>query len=172
MREKNAAISPAVERVVLTALAKESVQRFGSVEDFALALAHVSQTTTFSSFSSGQRKADLPHRQFIVPTTAVELVVSPTQCAETTASGDHATGSAAPKSLRRVRRTALIKHVCLSLLLVTVLFWLLTAANPTFHSVFALAILFALTLWIAAYADHRRAAERLHQGESGSRFQE
>ncbi|HEY1349034.1 MAG TPA: serine/threonine-protein kinase [Ktedonobacteraceae bacterium] len=158
LREKNAGISLAVERVVLTALAKEPEQRFGSVKDFALALAQGSQPTTFPFFSPGLRKADLPHWRFIVPTAAVELVVSPTQRAETIASDSPAAGSVAPKVLQRVRRTALVKRMCLGLLLVMVLLWLLTADHPTLHSVFALAILLALILWIAAYADHRRAA--------------
>ena len=64
-----------------------------------------------------------------------------------------------PKAGRRIRRTALIKRFCLALLFVMILLWMLTASNPTLHPLFALAILLALILWIAAYADHRRATE-------------
>ncbi len=130
LRERNAGISPTVERVVLTALAKEPAQRFGP----------------------------LPHHP-IVPTAAMASVASPAQRTEAVVSNGPAALPAAPRFQRRIRGTALVKRLCLGLLLITVLLWVLTAANPTLHPLFALAILLALILWIAAYADHRRATE-------------
>jgi serine/threonine protein kinase len=159
LRQKNSGISPVVERVVLTALAKEQAQRFGSVKDFALALAQASQAPASISFSPGQFQANPPRHQPIVPTVAVSSVASPIQRTETVMSNSPATLPATPKAERRIRRTALIKRLCFGLLLVTILLWALTAASPTLHSFFALAILLALVLWIAAYADHRRATE-------------
>lgn len=159
LRERNTGISPAVERVVLTALAKEPMQRFGSVKDFALALAQASQATTSTCFSPGPLQADQPRHQPIVPTAAVASVVSPTQRTEAVLSNGPAALPATPKARRKIKRTVLIKRLCLALLLVTILLWVLTAANPTLHPLFALAILLALVLWIAAYADHRQATE-------------
>ncbi len=159
LREKNAGASPDVERVVFTALAKEPAQRFGSIKDFALALAHASQATASTRLSPGQLQADPLHHQPIVPTAAVASVVSSAQRTTAVAPDDHTARPIITKARRRVRRTALVKRLCLGLLLVTVLPWFLTAANPTLHPLFVLAILLALILWIAAYADHRRAAE-------------
>jgi len=159
LREKNAGISPEVERVVLTALAKEPAQRFGSVKDFALALAQASRATASTFFSPGLLQADPPRYQPIFPTAAVASVVSPAQRTEAVVSNGPTALPAAPKAGRRIRRAALIKRLCFGLLLATILLWALTAANPTLHPLFALAILLALILWIAAYADHRRATE-------------
>ena len=159
LRERDPGISPAVERVVLTALAKESTQRFGSVKDFALALAHASRATASTLFSPGQLQADPPPHQHIVPTPTVASVVPAAQRTAAVSPDDHAARPVMTRSRRRVRRTAIVKRFCLGLLLVMVLLWLLTAANSTLHPLFALAILFALILWIAAYADHRRATE-------------
>jgi len=159
LRERNAGISPTVERVVLTALAKEPAQRFGSVKDFAQALAQASLATVSTFFSPGRLQADpLPHHP-IVPTAAMASVASPAQRTEAVVSNGPAALPAAPRFQRRIRGTALVKRLCLGLLLITVLLWVLTAANPTLHPLFALAILLALILWIAAYADHRRATE-------------
>ncbi len=44
LREKNSSLSPAVERVVLTALAKDPKQRFASVQTFATALEQASKS--------------------------------------------------------------------------------------------------------------------------------
>ena len=46
MKSCVATLSPAVEEVVLRALAKEPKQRFASVQDFATALQHAAQGTT------------------------------------------------------------------------------------------------------------------------------
>jgi serine/threonine protein kinase len=159
LREKNVGISSAVERVVLTALAKEPAQRFDSIKDFALALAQASQATVSTCFSPRPFQAAPPSHPPIAPTAAVAPVVPPTQQAEVVVSNEPAALLAARKAGRRIRRTALMKRLSLGLLLVTILFWLLTMANPTLHPYFALAILLALVLWIAAYADHRRATE-------------
>ena len=159
LREKNAGISSAVERVVLTALAKEPARRFGNVKDFAQALAQASEATASTLFSPSRCQADSPLHHPIVPTAAVASVTAPAQHTATVLPGDHMALPAVPRSRRRIRRTALVKCLCLGLLLVTVLLWALTAANPTLHPLFALAILLALILWIAAYADHRRATE-------------
>src|SRR5205085_9872199 len=45
LRERVPNLSPAVEEVVLRALAKEPKQRFASVQDFATALQHAAQGT-------------------------------------------------------------------------------------------------------------------------------
>src|SRR6266704_2858834 len=68
LREKNSGVSPAVECVVLTALAKEPAQRFGSVRDFARALAQASQTTVSPRFSPDRLHTGSPHHRTIVPT--------------------------------------------------------------------------------------------------------
>jgi serine/threonine protein kinase len=159
LRQKNPGVSPAVERVVLTALTKEPAQRFGSIKDFALALAQASQATASTCFSPRRFRADPLARQPIVPTAEVTSVVSPAQHTVAVMSNDPAAVPAARKDRRRIRRTTLIKRLCLALLLGTILLWLLTAANPTLHPLFALGILLALVLWIAAYADHHRATE-------------
>ncbi len=157
LREKHSGISPEVERVVLTALAKEPAQRFGSVKDFALALAHASQATASTYFSPDQLQADPLPYQSIVPTVAA---ASSAQRAATVLPGDHTALPVTTRFRRRIRQTALIKRVCLCLLFATILLWMLTAANPALHPLFALMILLALLLWIAAYADHRRATEK------------
>ncbi len=159
LREKNSGVSPAVECVVLTALAKEPAQRFGSVRDFARALAQASQTMVSPRFSPGQLHTGSPHHRTIVPTVTVASVLSVAQQTEAASPDDHAALPVATRSRRRFRRTAMVKRICLGLLLVAILLWFLTAANPILHPLFALAILLALILWIAAYADHRRATE-------------
>lgn len=159
LRRKNPGIAPTVERVVLTALSKEPAQRFGSIKDFALALAQASQVTASTFLSPSQFQADPLLRRPIPQTAAVATVVPPTQQTEVVVSDDPAALIAARKAGRRIRRTALIKRLSLGLLLVTILLWLLTISNLMLHPFFALGILLALILWIAAYADHRRATE-------------
>jgi serine/threonine protein kinase len=159
LRQKNPGIALAVERVVLTALAKEPTQRFGSVKDFALALAQASQTMTSTFLSPDRFQADPPRHQPIVPTVAVATVVPPAQGMQAVVSNGPEVAPVQSRAGRRIRRTALLKRCCLILLLVAIVLWLLTAANPTLHPLFALAILLALVMWIAAYADHRRATE-------------
>ncbi len=167
LRQKNPGIAPPVERVVLTALAKEPAQRFGSIKDFALALALASQATASTCFSPGQFQADPPSHPPIASMAAVATIVPPAQQTEVVVSNDPAALLAACKARQRIRRTALIKRLSLGLLLVTILLWLLTITNPMLHPFFALAILLALVLWIAAYADHRRAIEEVRRGASG-----
>ena len=109
-----------------------------------------------------------------LPTAAVASVVSPTQRTEAVLSNGPAALPATAKARRKIKRTVLVKRLCLALLLVTILLWVLTAANPTLHPLFALAILLALVLWIAAYADHRRAtflslASQKHKRPWGTR---
>lgn len=157
--EKNPGIAPPVERVVLTALAKEPAQRFGSIKDFALALVQASQATASTCFSPRQFQVNPLSHAPIAPTAAVAPVVPLTQQTEVVVSNDPVARRAMSKARRRIRRTALIKRLSLGLLLIAILLWLLTVANPTLHPFFALAILFALALWVAAYADHRRATE-------------
>jgi serine/threonine protein kinase len=68
LREKNSAISPAVEKVVLKALAKESVRRFGSVKEFADALERASQADKQSiALSELSPLPILTKRQFMSP---------------------------------------------------------------------------------------------------------
>jgi serine/threonine protein kinase len=157
MREKTPEISPAVEHVVLTALAKEPVRRFDSVRDFVQALAQASRDRASTSFSPNQFQAGPAQHQPIVPTVAVAIASSTR--AEPIVSNSPAALPTAAKARRRFRRTALIKRICLGLLLITILLWVLTATNPTLHPLFALAILLVLILWVAAYADHHRATE-------------
>ncbi len=161
LRQKNPGIVPTVEHVVLTALAKEPAQRFGSIKDFALALAQASQETASTCFSPRQFQANPASHAPMAPTAVVAPVVPLTQQTEIVVSNDPAALLAMSKAGRRIRRTALIKRLSLGLLLITILLWLLTVANPALHPFFALAILLALVLWIAAYADHRRATEGL-----------
>ncbi len=160
LREKNEGISPAVERVVLTALAKEPAQRFKSVEDFAWALAQASQADIPTGYPPGAFHPSVVHRTTIASTVAVASMLPTVRRAEVAPPDDRPVVSITTKPRRRSRRTAMIKRICFGLLLLSVLCWLLTAANPALHPLFALAILFALILWIAAYADHRRATER------------
>jgi serine/threonine protein kinase len=157
LRQKNPGIAPAVECVVLTALSKEPAQRFGSVKDFALALVQASQAMASPCSSPGQFQANPPLP--IVPTVAVVTVVPLTERTEAAVLDGHTALAVAPKVGRHIKRTALMKRLCFSLLLVMILLWVLTATNPTLHPFFALAILLALVPWIAAYADHRRATE-------------
>jgi serine/threonine protein kinase len=169
MRQNIPEISPAVEQVVLTALTKEPAQRFSSVKAFAEALAQASRDRTASFFSPGQVQAEPPQQQPLAPTVAVASVISSTQRAEMVMPNSPVALPPASHARRRIRRTALIKHICLSLLLLTILLWVLTLANPTLHPLFALAILLALALWIAAYADHRRAQEEPDPQQTTSR---
>lgn len=140
LRQKNPQIAPAVERVVLTALAKEPAQRFGSVKDFAQALAQASQAMTSMFLSPDRFQADPLCHQPIVPTVAVATVVPPTQRTEAVVSNGSAALPAARKAGRRIRRTVLIKRLCPGLLLVMILLWVLTAASPMLHPYFALGI--------------------------------
>ncbi len=149
LQEKGVSL-PAVERVVFTALAKNPTQRFGNIKDFASALAQANRDVTTSVFSLHSVCSNPPRNQGLAPTVAVP---SPPGVAQPE-SDLH------PSVPQHSVRTAIIKRVCLSLVLVSVLLWLLTAANPILHQVFAGAILLSLILWIAAYADHRRVTER------------
>lgn len=155
---------PSVERVVFTALAKNPAQRFGNIKDFASALAQASHDTTTSLFSLHSACSNLPHNEGLAPTVAVASSPIPTQrdslLSPENRSMSTPEGNLPPSAPQHPVRTAIIKRVCLGLVLMSVLLWLLTATNPVLHQVFAGAILLSLILWIAAYADHRRATER------------
>jgi hypothetical protein len=138
-------------------------------KEFAQALAQASQASTFTRFSPSQLQADPLPYQPIVPTTAAASVGPPTQHTEAVVSNGPVALPVVPNAGRRIRRTALVKRLCLALLLIAILLWILTAANPTLHPLFALAILLALVLWIAAYADHRRATEGPGAKQASSR---
>ncbi len=159
LREKHPGVSLEVERVVLTALAKEPVQRFGSARDFARALTAANQADAPTIFSSSQRHPSTQRRPVGAQAITMAFTLAAVQQAEVASPGDCAVPRAMTKPRRRSRRTAMIKRICFGLLLLSVLCWLLTAANSALHPLFALAILLALVLWIAAYADHRRATE-------------
>lgn len=159
LREKHPGVSPEVERVVLTALAKEPAQRFGSVRDFARALTAANQADAPTIFSSSQRHPGTQHRPVGAPAITMASTPAAGQQTEVASPGDRAVPRAMTKPRRRSRRTAMIKRICFGLLLLSVLCWLLTVANTALHPLFALAILLTLILWIAAYADHRRVTE-------------
>jgi hypothetical protein len=112
-------------------------------------LARASQGPVSTFLSPDRFQVNPPFHRPIAPTVAVTSVVS----------NGPAASPAACKAGRRIRRTALIKRLCLALLLVTILLWVFTATNPTLHPLFELGILLALVLWIAAYTDHRQATE-------------
>jgi WD40 repeat protein len=60
LRERVPTLSPDVEQVVLTALAKDPKQRFGSVHAFATALEQASQSVHIKVFSFAQESTVLP----------------------------------------------------------------------------------------------------------------
>jgi eukaryotic-like serine/threonine-protein kinase len=68
LRKKNSAISPAVEKVVLKALAKEPVRRFAGVKEFADALEHAGQADKQPiALSELSPLPTLTKRQFMSP---------------------------------------------------------------------------------------------------------
>ncbi len=64
LREHNATVAPAVEAVVMKALAKEPEQRFTSIQEFATALAHSSQPTV--SLHSAPSSRSNSQNEFII----------------------------------------------------------------------------------------------------------
>ena len=67
LHEKNSAISPAVEKVVLKALAKDPVKRFASVQQFADALQRALQADKQPGALPELRTRPGPKRQFMSP---------------------------------------------------------------------------------------------------------
>jgi len=67
LREKNSAVSPAVEKVVLKALAKEPVRRFAGIKEFADALEQASQADKQSHSLPKLSSLHMPKRQFMSP---------------------------------------------------------------------------------------------------------
>jgi len=162
-----AAVPPAVERVVLTALAKDPSQRFGSVRGFATALEQAAHSLAPNIPASVWRASD---RSFVASDAPTLLPAQPSPVPL------HA-GSARPLQQLQVaddaresaprprsRRTRVVRAICFGLVVASVFLWLITSANPVLHGWFAGAILLTLVLWIAAYADHRRATEQRPQG--------
>lgn len=158
-----AAVSPDVERVVLTALAKDPAQRFGGVGEFATTLDRAAHTLA-PTLSAGAWP--LPGQSFGTP-------AAPTPLPEQPAPLPQQRGTARPLQQMQVaadardsvprpraRRTKIVRAICFGLLVASVFLWLITAAAPALHSWFAGAILLTLVLWIAAYADHHRASEQ------------
>lgn len=70
LREKVSSISPEVEQVVLTALAKDPKQRFGSVQAFANALEQASRPAHFQTLPFAQEITILPTSEPSLPPTA------------------------------------------------------------------------------------------------------
>lgn len=161
------AVSPAVERVVMTALAKDPAQRFGSVSEFATALEQAAHTLAPTIPASAWRASERSNEVLAAPTLLPVQPMpfpqdqgfahppQPQQVADA-----HARGSA-PRS--RSRRTRIVRAICFGLVVASAFLWLITAADPALHGWFAGAILLSLVLWIAAYADHRRATEQRPQ---------
>jgi serine/threonine protein kinase len=159
-----AAVSPAVEHVVLTALAKDPAQRYRSVKEFASSLEQAARTLSPTIPASGRPGADRLSCASAAP-TLLPISSAPVQqhsnlifaMRQTQADGDAVQES--PK-LPRGRRTAIVRAICFGLLMVSVLLWLATLVIPTLHGWFAGAVLLSLVLWIAAYSDHRRETEQ------------
>jgi serine/threonine protein kinase len=159
------AVLPVVERVVLTALAKDPAQRFGSVREFATALEQAAHTLSPTIPAHAQPPVDHGSSMVIAPT------IPPTAPEPSSVSADPARpsrqlqvagpGAREPAQRRRARRTRRVRAICFVLLVASVLLWLITSADPALHGWFAGAILLILVFWIAAYADHRRATEEL-----------
>lgn len=102
LREKQPSISPAVEQVVMRALAKDPRARFPRVQDFALALANASPSAPATSLSqagrslsagfSGPGGSEAPqHRQGISP-----IVLPPVTPASSSTSGSRLHDYASP----------------------------------------------------------------------------
>jgi len=158
-----AAISPAVEREVLKALGKDPGQRFGSVRDFAASLEQASRALSPTLPAPGRFWADPTLGQAARPTVLAEpppfAVQRPlaTPPAQQIQAMDGTAQESPPRP--RSRRTPIVRGVCFGLLLASILLWLFTFGSATLHGWLAGAILLFLVLWIAAYADHRRATE-------------
>jgi serine/threonine protein kinase len=165
LREKNPGISLAVERVVLTALAKDPARRFGSVREFATALeqaAHMlSPTIPAHDQPPAGRWSSMVTAPIIPPTEPEPESLSAGLARPTQRLQMAGPGARKPAQRRRARRTRRVRAICFVLFVASVLLWLLTAADPALHGWFAGAILLTLVFWIAAYADHRRATEGL-----------
>ncbi|HZU70127.1 MAG TPA: serine/threonine-protein kinase [Ktedonobacteraceae bacterium] len=163
LRQKNAGISSAVERVVLTALAKDPARRFGSVRGFATALEQAAHTLSPTIPAHALPPVDHGVSAVIAPTippTASELAsLSPGLARPSRQLQMADPGAREPAKRRRARRTRRVRAICFVLFVASVLLWLITAADPALHGWFAGAILLTLVFWIAAYADHRRATE-------------
>ena len=67
LHEKNSAISPDVEQVVLKALAKDPARRFASVQEFADALERASQADKQRTALPQLKPLPVPKRQFMSP---------------------------------------------------------------------------------------------------------
>jgi serine/threonine protein kinase len=165
LREKNPGLSLAVERVVLTALAKDPARRFGSVREFATALEQTAHTLSppipahaHPPSSGWSSMVAAP----TIPPTEPELASLSAGFARPSQQLQMADpGARELAQRRRARRTRSVRAICFGLLVASVLLWLLTAADPALHGWFAGAILLTLVFWIASYADHRRATEGL-----------
>ena len=75
LREKNSAISPAVEKVVLKALAKDATKRFANVQQFADALQRASQAEKQPLAPPELKPLLMPKRQFMSPLPFAPLLV-------------------------------------------------------------------------------------------------
>ncbi len=173
LREKNPGLSPTVERVVLTALAKDPARRFGSVREFATALEEAAHTLSPTIPAHAQPPADHGSSMVLAPTilptgpepTSLSVgLARPSQQQQVAGPG-----AREPAQRRRARRTRRVRAICFVLFVASVLLWLITAADPTLHGWFAGAILLTLVFWIAADADHRRATEGLSAKQASPR---
>ncbi|TMC15136.1 MAG: hypothetical protein E6J34_22860 [Chloroflexi bacterium] len=73
LREKNPAVAPRVEAVIMKALAKDAAQRFNSVQDFAIALAESIQPATVSTQSAARADTEQQTGTQIVSDQPVEV---------------------------------------------------------------------------------------------------
>ena len=168
LRERNAGIPPAVERVVLIALAKDPARRFGSVREFAAALHQAAHAFSPTIPAHAQPPADRGSSMVATPT------ILPTEPAPASLRAGLARpfqrlqvadpGAREPAQRPCANRTRRVRAICFVLFVASVLLWLITAADPALHGWFAGAILLTLVLWIAAYADLRHATEQRPQG--------
>jgi serine/threonine protein kinase len=163
--QKNQAIPPGVEEVVFKALEKDPHARFGRVLPFVEALERAMRIFTASTISvvpgAVGKEAQM---QVVAPTVrAGTMRTQPAQPLRQTQ-----VASVLPtrnvNGRRRIRTTKAIKTICGILLGLSVLLWLVSnVIMVSLHTTFALVIILCLMLWVAAYADHRRAVEGPHR---------
>jgi serine/threonine protein kinase len=156
LREKVPTIAPAVEHVVLTALAKDPAQRFARIEDLAIALEQACQSAEHDQFSAPallrpafylpttaktpevplQAPSQAPSQALYLPSRASAQFLTPLASYEATSYAPRPSYASVP-----VSRTKQIKQIMNSLGLVNVALIALT-----------LVVIFASTVWFFAFA--------------------
>ncbi len=158
-----AGVPPAVEHVVLTALAKDPAQRYRSVKEFASALEQANHALASPVLSPHLSGCELSPRAAptvpALPYVALSHTLEPRFPMRQVQVQGPETAASDVRSHSRSRRTARVRTMCAFLLALSAVLWLTTFANPTLHGWFAGAILLSFVFWIAAYSDHRSATE-------------